>query len=98
MSSRERFEAWALRDKAARAECFERNSLGEYVYYKQTGLAWAAWLAARAEALEEVAEAWAVANAQLGCPVGTGLEDGCASCNFALLMRDAIKALKEEPA
>lgn len=55
--------------------------------------------AARAEALEEVAEAWAVANAQLGCPVGTGLEDGCASCSFALLMKDAIKALKdEEPA
>lgn len=53
---REQFEAWCRRDMAAKSGCFERNRLGEYVYYKQTGLAWAAWQASRAAALEEAEE------------------------------------------
>lgn len=83
MTSPERDERKAFEDAmravGAKDECFRRNALGEYVYYKDTGVAWFAWqaraallapqgggLAVNVKALENYPAPWCVKQAPRG--------------------------------
>lgn len=48
------------------------------------------------KALSEVEEQLAQAETDTGCPVDTGLEDGCTSCHWLTKLGRAIRALRKE--